>query len=419
MPSFSRESTPTLTTRDGQILYEVELIVAARIDETGAWEYYVKWTDYSWQESTWEPEESMLLCDEALDDFWGTIGPEVRHQADKYRIGKHFIIPDEEIDQHRPFSPVTKRSPGFIPKEIKKLTIKIMPPEKRKLLLKRNRSPSPGGYETGSTTEIEGEGDSDDEDDLKNFKPSARLNHSSCKDRQAGKLSASKKMKVTNTAGGPYPAAHQYNPVCGSSLLTKAELFRRRGYRLQVPEDQARHFLDEFINPPPRYQEQQQDDEIHYVDSLPFPSELSQAVGAESASHEDFEQDEYSREEIAPLHLAGIDNGNEHLASPLEYVPSPQLAYPEAEALDHQGVEQDDFIAPRGFAGGVAADEISLLQMAINGRTLNVESDDPDYVLVYPPMLPDTDDAEDMNEVSSQLLNVCEMMFSDGATVHI
>ncbi|EEB99487.1 hypothetical protein MPER_00829, partial [Moniliophthora perniciosa FA553] len=182
-------------------------------------------------------------------------------------------------------------------------------------------------------------------------------------DRQTGKPSPFKKIKVTNTAGGPYPAAHQYDPVCGSRLLTKAELFRRRGYRLQIPEDRARHFLDEFINPPPRYQERQQDDEIHYVDSLPIPSESLQAVEAELVSHENFDQDEYPREEIAPLHLAGIDNGDEYLASHLEYVPSPQAAYPEAETLIHQDAEQNDLIIPPDFASvedapaGVAVDE--------------------------------------------------------------
>ncbi|KZP25497.1 hypothetical protein FIBSPDRAFT_382818 [Athelia psychrophila] len=50
--------------------YEVEVILAARVDNNGCWEYLVKW--FHWAEfwNSWEPAQNVKDCQERLNAFW-------------------------------------------------------------------------------------------------------------------------------------------------------------------------------------------------------------------------------------------------------------------------------------------------------------------------------------------------------------
>ncbi|KAF7969134.1 hypothetical protein HWV62_28258 [Athelia sp. TMB] len=50
--------------------YEVEVILAAQVDDTGSWEYLVKW--YNWSEfwNSWEPAQNLKDCQDRVNAFW-------------------------------------------------------------------------------------------------------------------------------------------------------------------------------------------------------------------------------------------------------------------------------------------------------------------------------------------------------------
>lgn len=54
---------------DAESLYEVDRIAAERQGPAGRREYLVQWKGYGRDGDTWEPEENMVDCDEALHDF--------------------------------------------------------------------------------------------------------------------------------------------------------------------------------------------------------------------------------------------------------------------------------------------------------------------------------------------------------------
>ncbi|KAF4017980.1 hypothetical protein G4228_009340 [Cervus hanglu yarkandensis] len=55
-------------------LQEVERIVDKRQNKKGETEYLVWWKGYGREDSTWEPEQQLVNCEECIHDFnrWGS-----------------------------------------------------------------------------------------------------------------------------------------------------------------------------------------------------------------------------------------------------------------------------------------------------------------------------------------------------------
>ncbi|KAJ7597572.1 hypothetical protein C8J56DRAFT_1041763 [Mycena floridula] len=67
MPKAAKES-------QSQKSYEVEVIVSARVNADGDWEYLVKWSGYNDKDNTWEPEESVKPLGRLFSAFWKQLG---------------------------------------------------------------------------------------------------------------------------------------------------------------------------------------------------------------------------------------------------------------------------------------------------------------------------------------------------------
>nr|3G7L_A Chain A, Chromo domain-containing protein 1 [Schizosaccharomyces pombe] len=47
-------------------VYEVEDILADRVNKNGINEYYIKWAGYDWYDNTWEPEQNLFGAEKVL-----------------------------------------------------------------------------------------------------------------------------------------------------------------------------------------------------------------------------------------------------------------------------------------------------------------------------------------------------------------
>ncbi|XP_049626199.1 chromodomain Y-like protein [Suncus etruscus] len=96
---------------DGESLYEVERIAAERHGPTGQREYLVQWKGYGRDGDTWEPEENMVDCAEALQDFqvwraeqeggalaWPAEEPEAAGARPESQGSVSTGLPDEELE---------------------------------------------------------------------------------------------------------------------------------------------------------------------------------------------------------------------------------------------------------------------------------------------------------------------------------
>ncbi|KAL2314754.1 Chromodomain protein Chp1 [Schizosaccharomyces pombe] len=60
---------PDIDSNEGETdadVYEVEDILADRVNENGINEYYVKWAGYDWYDNTWEPEQNLFGAEKVL-----------------------------------------------------------------------------------------------------------------------------------------------------------------------------------------------------------------------------------------------------------------------------------------------------------------------------------------------------------------
>ncbi|KAK7058287.1 M-phase phosphoprotein 8 [Paramarasmius palmivorus] len=386
--SFERESTPLPRTDDGRILYEVgkslgEFLLAARIHDDGEWAYRVKWRDYGTCENSWQPTENLMYCEDVLETFWSRVDPtcEAKEHSDKYELGTHFVITPEHLDEQlekAPLSKVTKRTPTS------DNTLKIRIPSRWS---KRRRTPSPDGYETGSTTECsEDEKQDESEDEFDDERP--RTSNAKPRNRRRHGESTRKRTRASKTA--TVHDAKRYHVVSGSNLRTKAALFRSRNYGLQLPEDRERAFMHEFVNPPQRYQHEWESmDAIHSVVSAALNSEADATEEFEAGiildQEMDVDQDMYSQEEIAPLYCV---EDNHDITSADEILLS---SHDWRERTPPNSGERDECVV---FTLHF------LRELPPHALTFS------DYDLVYPPPSPSVeDDSVDEDEATTHLLD--------------
>ncbi|KAF9261517.1 hypothetical protein L218DRAFT_1001552 [Marasmius fiardii PR-910] len=213
----------------------VEFIYCAKLYDDDEWRYLTKWVNYGWNENSWEPEESFDPWGrKTVKKFWRAVKAD---PARPYPLNTVFKLTPEEMDAKKmKLSPVTKWSDN--------------PPP---------RSPSPGistypvtqtpetnvpsgaapweenegdGYETGSTTEGDGE----------DFAKPDNTNRR--KRRRQGVESQRASKKKATVAEVHAETTQPFLPVPGSFNPTKLKIFMRGNYGLQHPTDPEQTFKD-------------------------------------------------------------------------------------------------------------------------------------------------------------------------------
>jgi len=81
-------------------VYEVEVVLAARFNDKGGWDYLVKWWGYPESDNSWEPEGNIHQCERLLGSFWDFIG----RNDDDYPVGYQVNATREWISAYSIFN---------------------------------------------------------------------------------------------------------------------------------------------------------------------------------------------------------------------------------------------------------------------------------------------------------------------------